>query len=286
MQEEFREKEEYEKKGYLHEDFRMFHIRTQERKSYAYHYHDFYKLLILLQGTVTYSIEGKSYRLKPFDMVLVREGAIHRAEVSSDEPYDRIVFYISGEYLKRSRTAVYDPAYCFWCAQKEQSDVLRFPVMQNTELVSVISKLEENVSKEDRYGAVSYAGLLFAELLLLVNRGCREKTGSFDHTVRYDQKMLDLLCYIGEHLTEELTIDELAEHFYISRFHMMRQFKEATGFTIHQYISEKRIIYARSLMAAGMSATQACYESGFKDYSTFSRAYKRRMEKSPSERDE
>ena len=82
-----------------------------------------------------------------------------------------------------------------------------------------------------------------------------------------------------------MSIEELAERFYISKFHMMRQFKEETGFTIHQYISEKRIIYARSLMAAGMSATQACYESGFKDYSTFSRAYKRRMEKSPSEKE-
>ena len=101
MQEIYSGNEEYEKTGYLYEDFKMFHIRTKEEKSYSYHYHDFYKLLILLQGNVTYSIEGKSYKLRPFDMVLVRKGAIHRAEVSGDEPYDRIVFYISGEYLER-----------------------------------------------------------------------------------------------------------------------------------------------------------------------------------------
>lgn len=285
MQEIYSGNEEYEKTGYLYEDFKMFHIRTKEEKSYPYHYHDFYKLLILLQGNVTYSIEGKSYKLRPFDMVLVRKGAIHRAEVSGDEPYDRIVFYISGEYLERCKTADYDPAFCFVCAGKEGSEVLRFPVLQNTAFLSLIGKLEENGQTGTRYGASAYAELLFSELLLSVNRGCYEKTGSFDHTVLFNQKMIDLIRYIGEHLTEDMSIEELAERFYISKFHMMRQFKEETGFTIHQYISEKRIIYARSLMAAGMSATQACYESGFKDYSTFSRAYKRRMEKSPSEKE-
>lgn len=285
MQEIYSGNEEYEKTGYLYEDFKMFHIRTKEEESYPYHYHDFYKLLILLQGNVTYSIEGKSYKLRPFDMVLVRKGAIHRAEVSGDEPYDRIVFYISGEYLERCKTADYDPSFCFVCAGKEGSEVLRFPVLQNTAFLSLIGKLEENGQTVTRYGASAYAGLLFSELLLSVNRGCYEKTGSFDHTVLFNQKMIDLIRYIGEHLTEDMSIEELAERFYISKFHMMRQFKEETGFTIHQYISEKRIIYARSLMAAGMSATQACYESGFKDYSTFSRAYKRRMEKSPSEKE-
>lgn len=285
MQEIYSGNEEYEKTGYLYEDFKMFHIRTKEEESYPYHYHDFYKLLILLQGNVTYSIEGKSYKLRPFDMVLVRKGAIHRAEVSGDEPYDRIVFYISGEYLERCKTADYDPAFCFVCAGKEGSEVLRFPVLQNTAFLSLIGKLEENGQTVTRYGASAYAELLFSELLLSVNRGCYEKTGSFDHTVLFNQKMIDLIRYIGEHLMEDMSIEELAERFYISKFHMMRQFKEETGFTIHQYISEKRIIYARSLMAAGMSATQACYESGFKDYSTFSRAYKRRMEKSPSEKE-
>lgn len=285
MQEIYSGNEEYEKTGYLYEDFKMFHIRTKEEKSYPYHYHDFYKLLILLQGNVTYSIEGKSYKLRPFDMVLVRKGAIHRAEVSGDEPYDRIVFYISGEYLERCKTADYDPAFCFVCAGKEGSEVLRFPVLQNTAFLALIGKLEENGQTGTRYGASAYAELFFSELLLSVNRGCYEKTGSFDHTVLFNQKMIDLIRYIGEHLTEDMSIEELAERFYISKFHMMRQFKEETGFTIHQYISEKRIIYARSLMAAGMSATQACYESGFKDYSTFSRAYKRRMEKSPSEKE-
>ncbi len=277
---------EYEKKGYLYDDFKMFHIKNTEEKTYTFHYHDFYKILILLKGNVTYSIEGKSYKLKPYDMVLVNKEAIHRPDVSGNEPYERIVFYISGEFLDKHRTKEYDLECCFRMANIEGSDVLRFPAMMNTRLLSIVEEIEANGQNELRYASKLYANVLFMEFMILISRGCMDKTGTFNHTVTFNQKMIDIIQFIGLHLTDELSIEELAEHFYISKYHMMRQFKEETGYTIHQYITEKRVLLAKGLMDGGMSATQACYESGFKDYSTFSRAFKRKMTKSPAEKDE
>lgn len=286
MQEENFANGSYEKKGYLYDDFKMFHIKDSGEKIYAYHYHDFYKLLIFLKGNVRYSVEGKTYKLAPFDMVLVRQGAIHRPEVTADEPYERIVFYISDEYLEKHKTEDYNLKYCFERAKQEGSEVLRFPAMQNSRLLSIIEEIEANGGETQQYAAKLYAKVLFTEFLILVNRQVMDGAGTFDHAVSFNQKMVDLIRYVGEHLTEELTIEELAEHFFISKFHMMRQFKEETGYTIHQYITEKRILLAKKLIASGMSATQACYESGFKDYSTFARAYRRRLQKSPAEREE
>ena len=283
MDSQFETKDEYEKRGYLYQDFKMFHIKDSEEKKYEYHYHDFYKILIMLRGNVTYSIEGKSYKLKPFDMVLVEKGAIHRPEVINSEPYERIVFYISGEFLEKHRTEEYDLERCFQMAREEESSVIRFPAMLNTKLLTIIEKIEENGQDNCKYASKLYANVLFMEFMILMNRACVEKTGSFNHVVSFNQKMIDIIKYIGEHITEELSIEELADHFYISKYHMMRQFKDETGYTIHQYISEKRILLARSLMDGGMSATEACFDSGFRDYSTFSRAYKRKMSKSPAE---
>ena len=59
--------EQYEKTGYLHSNFKMFHLIDSERKDFSYHYHDFNKILIFLSGDVTYSIEGRSYDLEPND---------------------------------------------------------------------------------------------------------------------------------------------------------------------------------------------------------------------------
>lgn len=121
------------------------------------------------------------------------------------------------------------------------------------------------------------------ELMVMLNRGCLEEENAFSRNALYNQKMLDVIRYINEHLKEELSIEMLSEHFYISKYHMMRQFKEETGYTIHNYITEKRLLAARNMMLAGIGATKACYECGFKDYSTFSRAFKAHMKTKPSE---
>lgn len=274
--------ENYEKQGYLYDDFRMFHIKDNCEKEYEYHYHEFYKILIFISGTVTYNIEGKAYKLKPYDVVLVNRNEIHKPQVHQGEDYERVIFYISREYLKKHRTEEYDLANCFHQAKAAKSDVLRFPAMVNTGLMEVIGKIEENGQK-GAYAYKLYANVLFMEFMVLLNRACQEEKNCFSQNITYNQKMIDLLKYINEHLGEDLSINGLAEHFYISKYHMMRQFKEETGYTIHQYITQKRVLEARNLMLAGVSATKACYECGFHDYSTFSRAFKARMEKKPSE---
>ncbi len=274
--------EDYVKQGYLYDDFRMFHILDKCEREQKFHYHDFHKIVFFIKGNVSYNIEGKSYKLKPYDIVLVRRGDIHKPEYVSGEPYERIVFFISEEYLDRLRDGECDLSNCFQKAKQENSDVLRLPAMVNTALMEIVDKLEQN-GKEDRYAGKIYANALFMELMVMLNRGCLEEENAFSRNALYNQKMLDVIRYINEHLKEELSIEMLSEHFYISKYHMMRQFKEETGYTIHNYITEKRLLAARNMMLAGISATKACYECGFKDYSTFSRAFKAHMKTKPSE---
>lgn len=274
--------EKYEKQGYLYDDFRMFHLKDDCGKEYKYHYHDFYKILIFISGNVTYNIEGKAYKLKPYDVVLVNRTEIHKPEAAQGEAYERVIFYISREYLELHKREEYDLADCFSRALKAGSDVLRFPALVNARLMEVVAKIEEN-GRSSAYAHKLYANILFMEFMILLNRACQKEKDCFSRNITYNQKMIDLLRYINDHLKEELTIDGLAEHFYISKYYMMRQFKEETGYTIHQYITEKRVMEAKNLIMAGVSATKACYECGFRDYSTFSRAFKTRLEKKPSE---
>ena len=102
-------------------------------------------------------------------------------------------------------------------------------------------------------------------------------------TAPLDPKIAEILEYIGQHLTEPLRIDTISEQFYTSRYHLMRQFKETTGNTIGSYIIYKRLLYARELMHTGKPITQICYDCGFHDYSSFSRAYKKFFEETPRE---
>ena len=75
-----------EKSGYLKEDFRLFHIKDQTPKEYKYHYHDFHKVIVFLSGKVSYHIEGKTYHLNPWDILLVSRGAIHNRRLIFPSP--------------------------------------------------------------------------------------------------------------------------------------------------------------------------------------------------------
>lgn len=113
-------------------------------------------------------------------------------------------------------------------------------------------------------------------LRLLVEIGrAMQKTGSElpQPVVPRDGKILDILRYLEANLAEDISIDDLAAQFFISKYHMMRRFREETGTSIHNYLSDKRLLAARDLIQSGLSATDACFRCGFRSYSAFSRAY-------------
>ena len=90
--------------------------------------------------------------------------------------------------------------------------------------------------------------------------------------------------YIDAHLTEDLTIDSISGQFYISKFHMMRLFRQEVGQTIHNYLCDRRLIHAQELIKQGLSATESCFRSGFRSYSSFTRAYGKRFGTTPTGR--
>ena len=90
------------------------------------------------------------------------------------------------------------------------------------------------------------------------------------------------MTYVQEHLFEEISIDQLAETFYISKYHLMRLFKKETGYTIHRYISEKRMAAAKEKLLCGVPAAKVSEECGFQDYSTFLRAFKSCVHMTPT----
>lgn len=274
--------EEYEKTGYLNHDFRLFHLKDIVKKEYTYHYHDFDKIIIFISGKVKYIIEGKTYELKTYDIVFVNRKEIHKPEVDFSVPYERYVLYISTEFLEQYKTESYSLRECFEKANREKANVIQVSAAQNTKLMQNIRELEKSLG-EKAYAGELYGRALFLQFMIQLNRACKEDEVKYNHSIRYNQKIVDILDFINENLYKELSVEKIADTFFVSKYHMMRQFKEETGYTVHQYITEKRILAARDMILDGVPATKACLECGFRDYSTFSRAFKNRLKKSPSE---
>ena len=276
--------ENYEKAGYLKEPFRVFHLRDNVSGEMSLHYHDFDNIIVFWGGKVNYMIEGCYYELKPGDIVLVGHGQIHRPVIDNQVPYERSILYISTEYLRRYLTQEYDPSLCFARAASEKSYVLRLPEAVRAEAERTLLRLER-CSAGKQYGYELEMQLLFLTFMLEINRIVEGGRGfrEISPEAVFNQKIVEILNYIGEHLTGEISVDGLADRFYVSKYHLMRTFKKETGYTIHRYITEKRMILAKEKLLSGSPAVKVSEECGYSDYSTFLRAFSQNTGMTPSE---
>lgn len=265
-----------EKTGYLKEDFRLFHINDQTKKDFSYHYHDFHKIIVFISGKVTYHIEGKAYHLKPRDILLVSQGAIHKPEIDPSVPYERYIFWI------RDDLSCQELNTCFQKANDRSFNLVRADSALQERLKDLLPEIEQTLQNK-HFGDTVLRNALFTQFMIYINRIFLRTSSSPDKkTYSSDTQVEQLLKYINRNLSENLSIDQLAERFFFSKYHMMRKFKNETGYTIHNYITSKRLLMARSLISQGMPVMKAAQASGFHDYTTFVRAYKKQFGKAPS----
>ena len=268
----------YVQRGYLHEDFRLFHLRGAMEESVDWHYHTFHKIIEFLGGESGYGVEGKQYLLQPGDLVLVPQGCIHRPEAEPNAPYERRILYLSPEFLRRAGGGC-DLAACFDRAREE----FRFVVHPADGRGGAQLAALEHAEREDAFGRELLAQSLLFQFLIGLNRAMADDLLQYAKPAAYDRKIEAILRYLSEHLTEPVSIDDLAARFFVSKYHMMRQFRAQTGYTIHGYLTGKRLMFARAMIAAGTPVLQASEESGFGDYSAFLRAYRKQFGAAPNQ---
>ena len=276
------DRSEVGKRGYLNEDFRLFHLKDSRAQKLDYHYHEFHKHNLLLGGKVTYTIEGVTYFLQPWDMLLVQHNMIHCPIIDPAEPYERVVIWLGHDWLRQRSDLGEALDTCFDTARQRGFHLLRFGPEQRLQYMQNIQALEDATRSQD-FGAARMADTLCQQLLIRVNRDiladrtAQEQRDSY----RVDPKMDEVLRYIGENLTGDLSVDALASRFYLSRYYLMHRFKAVTGYTLHQYITQKRMLLAGELIRAGAPVMKAAEQAGFSEYSTVLRAFQSTFHMSP-----
>ncbi|MBO7276150.1 MAG: helix-turn-helix domain-containing protein [Clostridia bacterium] len=270
----------YGERGYLKENFRLFHLAAPLTEEVDFHYHTFHKIVIPLKGTLSYMIEGRHYRLEAYDVALVGRGCVHKPETA--ESNERVLIYISSDFLREKSTDTCDLEMCYKIAHERGSHILRLNHLQRNRVSRLIGELE-NLSKSEEYGSDFMRDTILFQLMIEL-AGFSLKQQNVEVDTVFDEKIVQILKYINDNLTENISIDNLAEKIYISKYHMMRKFKAETGYTVHVYISNKRLLLSQQLIEQGMSPTDACYRCGFRDYSVYSKAYKKLFGVSPKKK--
>ncbi|NLL06883.1 MAG: AraC family transcriptional regulator [Clostridiaceae bacterium] len=261
-------------------DFEFFYYKDNLPIEVDFHNHSFYEIYLFLSGNVTYVIEGKAYKLRPKDILIINNQEIHKAIIKDGVPYERVVIWINPTFMKNLCSEKSNLLSIFDASSNKLNLIRPAP-----DISEEIYRIAENLGiacVSSDFGNDLLKQAYFIELLVYLNRISKNPTHEKNISgVTYNDKISKIIDYINENLSKDMSLQALSSKFYLSKYHLLREFKKNTGYTIHRYTQQKRLIMARELLRENKQITEVCNLCGFGDYSNFIRAFKKEFGMSP-----
>lgn len=265
---------------YKNEYFQYSHAVSTgtEEDEYCLHNHSMCELVYCLTGDVVYLVQGTRYSLNPGSLLVIGPTVPHKLFVCSNRPYERHILYINGA----AKGAAKPPILTLFQRFMEKANLgSMFFVPENTQrLGHSFTRLGEVAAMDKGYAEALvpyHIYALMAELLQL----CHETHPS--RSTAGNPKTVDkIVNYLNSSFTQNLTLEDIAARFYLSKDYCNRVFRQTTGMSVIQYVIYNRVLYAKQLLNNGVPAAEACKQAGFTDYSNFYRAYRKITGRSPA----
>ena len=240
--------------------------------------HNRNEIFYFISGRASYLVEGSVYKLSPGTVLIMRSGEIHKIIIEADQPYERMALHFDADIIKDfdKNGILLEPFY------NRPLGVGNFYSANDIRMSHIYECLKsiDSSPEDDEMRRIAITSNLFA-ILYEIKLAFSERDNKKLSVKPAKTLTADIIAYINANLSSELSLDILSERFFISKNHLNRVFKTATGVTVWEYIKLKRLIMARNSILSGSSAIAACQSSGFIDYSAFYRAYKERFGVSP-----
>jgi len=237
---------------------------------FSQHFHSHAEIFIFLEGDSSYEVEAASYNLEPYDILIIPENKLHGIRHHSNKKYSRLVIWIEEDFFKNMEC----PEYLNIFKKKNGIKIPGF-IVEVSGLREVLSNLKSYSNNyNDCYKKITEACLI--QFLHLLN----EIDDRTMPTVR-NNNIQNIISYINREFTNEISLDTLSEKFFISKYHLCREFKKLTGHTIHEYINIRKFQKVKELCEQGINISTACISAGFNSYSSFYRYYRKRFSDSP-----
>lgn len=231
------------------------------------HIHDDYELYCFISGDAYFVIEGNRYPLTPGCIVIIRPSEFHRVYVSSSVPYERFVVQFSKKLINsfdRDGTLLI-PYHDRPLGRDNLYPPSKFNGILPIDLLNTAAE-KENDTAVVRIKVISSLIMLLSRILVAF----RDSQGNSAELLTPER----IIDYISRNLNSDLSLSTLSGKFFMSESQLSRIVKQATGHSVGEYISIKRLHCAKSLLSAGEPAGNVYLNCGFRDYSTFFRAYK------------
>lgn len=261
--------------------FLDYDVRTEDKNMQFQHFHSFYELCIMMCPNTKHLLEGKPYDLEAFDIIGIPPTVLHRSQYPPGDPCKRLIIQFN---LPRNVTGLSNEYEQLLSVFHQEVPIFRFDRDLQKKLFSKLNDIFLLALKTDPMRDL-IIHLKFTEFLtlLFLNREHNQYTNKSEMTPM-EKKIYSVTSYIHTHYSEELSLDALAQNFYISSCYLSHQFKDVTGFTLTDYIQMTRVRNIQSLLInTRIPITEAALSCGFASFSQFNRVFQKHIGMSPSQ---
>lgn len=225
-----------------------------------------YEIYMLLENHVDFFADGAIYPLAPKELIAVRGSSPHGRIAQHDGSAKYMVILLTKEFFTANDCTQYEEIFY---PRVRGDRKVSAATCESSGLYDVYKRLKK-YTKDFTDTENIITRTLLIEFLHVLNTNTH-----FSKTYISNPQVEKALDYIDKNLTRKLTLDEIAQHTFLSKYHLCRLFKEYVGCTVNQYITLKRIEKTQAMVSEKKNITDACIEAGFSDYSAFYKAFKR-----------
>lgn len=254
------------------------HGHTNKQKVFSPHLHNHYEINLFLNGDILFFIDGHSIRPQPGDLFLINNTQIHGPKVLSGNVYERAILHFSPKLADKLSTKETNLLESFSKSREDNNYLIHLSEADRVKFVTLIDHLEkmENQSKYI-YGDDILINNMICELLIIINREAQKNPSEpfkkkENHLSEITQEIID---YIQVNIKQTITLTNLEVDLNMNKHYLNRTFKKDLDISIYNYVLLNKIALAKELLANNQSPNEVADFLGFKDYSTFARAFKR-----------
>ena len=262
------------------EGIEMLHFTDVTFGSFLLHDHDVIEIMLILDGDVGVAVKGERYELPRGCMVLIPPKLVHQTIVpEGTKRYERMVLHIFPEYVKLITKGLPATTYRFQFTDKV--NIFDYSPETFWMFRTLFERAYYAITQDKEYQRLVIPSLvveLFVEMEhILLDR----VTPPIPATNNLVTTGVD---YIDEHFAEPgLTVEQIRESVYVSQGYLSRVFKSFTGSSVYNFLTYKRLIRAKELLVSGETVLDACLSSGFTDYTSFLKTFKKAFHMTPTQ---
>lgn len=243
----------------------------------------FYCILIIMSSSCICHWEDQRMLCNVDNIILIKPGlSIDIEYTGRKHPLEILEIGFSSPLLAGLSNDETDLEYCFNIVP--YSCIAIRSASQITMLIKSLAQNLITISKQsEEFASSLYKNGLMTMLVVLILRACIYTENHSQASSRKHLLLDDLFIYINTHITEEITLERLEQTFYVSKYHISREFKRQTGTTIHQYIIKMKLDLCKRLIEEGKPINEVYKLCGFGGYNHLFRAFKKEYGMTPKE---